>query len=68
MSTIVIRPAVRADLPQITSIYNHYVLNTPVTFDLEPVGPEQRVGWFNEHTEGARYQLFVSEDRGRILG
>ena len=68
MSTIVIRPAVRADLPQITSIHNHYVLNTPVTFDLEPVGPEQRVGWFNEHTEGARYQLFVSEDRGRILG
>ena len=68
MSTIVIIPAVRADLPQITSIYNHYVLNTPVTFDLEPVGPEQRVGWFNEHTEGARYQLFVSEDRGRILG
>jgi phosphinothricin acetyltransferase len=68
MSTIVIRPAARADLAQITSIYNHYVLNTPVTFDLEPVGPEQLVGWFNEHTEGARYRLFVSEDRGRILG
>jgi len=53
MSTIVIRPAARADLAQITSIYNYYVLNTPITFDIEPVGPEQRVEWFNEHTQGA---------------
>jgi phosphinothricin acetyltransferase len=68
MSTIAIRPATRADLPQITSIYNHYVLNTPITFDIEPLRPEQRVGWFEEHTQGARYQLFVSEDGERILG
>ena len=68
MSTIVIRPATRADLPQITSIYNHYVLNTPITFDIEPLGPEQRVGWFNEHTEGSRYRLLVGEEGGRILG
>lgn len=68
MSTIVIRPAIRADLPQITAIYNHYVLHTAITFDLEPVRPEQRMGWFDEHTEAARYQLFVTEDGGRILG
>jgi phosphinothricin acetyltransferase len=68
MSTVVIRPAIRADLPQITAIYNHYVLHTAITFDLEPVRPEQRVGWFDEHTEAARHQLFVSEGGGRILG
>jgi phosphinothricin acetyltransferase len=68
MSTILIRPAAPADLAQITSIYNYYVLNTPITFDIEPVGLEQRVEWFNEHTQGARYRLFVSEDGGRILG
>ena len=68
MSTIVVRPAAREDLAQITSIYNHYVLNTPITFDIEPAGPEQRLEWFNEHCEGARYRLFVSEDAGRILG
>jgi phosphinothricin acetyltransferase len=68
MSTIVVRPAARGDLAQITSIYNHYVLNTPITFDIESVGPEQRLEWFNEHTEGARYRLFVCEHEGRILG
>ena len=68
MSSIVVRPAAREDLAQITSIYNHYVLNTPVTFDIEPARPEQRLEWFNEHSEGARYRLFVSEDVGRILG
>ena len=68
MSTIVVRPAARGDLAQITSIYNHYVLNTPITFDIEAVGPEQRLEWFTEHTEGARYRLFVSEHGGRILG
>ena len=26
------------------------------------------MGWFNEHTEGARYRLFVGEEGGRILG
>lgn len=31
-----IRPATRADLPHLTETYNYYVLNTPVTFDVEP--------------------------------
>ena len=33
---LIIRPATRADLPRLTEIYNHYVINTPITFDLEP--------------------------------
>lgn len=33
MAEIHVRAAVRADLPQLTEIYNHYVLHTPVTFD-----------------------------------
>ncbi len=32
MPDILIRPAVRGDLPRLTEIYNHYVVNTPVTF------------------------------------
>ena len=64
----VVRPATQSDLTQITAIYNHYVLTTPITFDLEPVTPEQRVPWFHEHTEGPRYKLFVAEDDGHILG
>ncbi len=45
MSEIKIRTAVRSDLARITEIYNYYVLNTPVTFDVEPYTVEQRETW-----------------------
>jgi L-amino acid N-acyltransferase YncA len=32
-----IRPAIAADLPHIREIYNHYVLNSTVTFDEKPM-------------------------------
>jgi L-amino acid N-acyltransferase YncA len=35
MAEATIRPATRADLARLTEIYNYYVINTPVTFDLE---------------------------------
>jgi len=33
VSETIVLPAVDADLPSLTDLYNHYVLNTPVTFD-----------------------------------
>ncbi len=68
MAEIRVRPALRSDLPRITEIYNYYVVNTPITFDLEPVRAEERGHWFDEHSDGARYRLFVAEDDGRVLG
>src|SRR5262245_15426514 len=68
MATLV-RPAVEDDLAAITDIYNHYVVHTPITFDLQPVEVEGRRPWFREHAAGGRYRLFVAEDeRGRLLG
>ena len=63
-----IRPAMRDDLPRLTEIYNYYVVNTPITFDLEPVTVEQRVRWFDEHAGAGRHQLFVAEDAGLVVG
>jgi len=37
-----IRPAEPRDLPRLTEIYNYYVVNTPVTFDIEPYTVERR--------------------------
>ena len=34
-TTILTRPAVREDVLRLTEIYNHYVRETAVTFDLE---------------------------------
>ncbi|MDO8430847.1 MAG: N-acetyltransferase family protein [Candidatus Binatus sp.] len=63
-----IRLAVRSDLARIVEIYNYYVINTPITFDLHPFTPEQRVKWFEEHAGTARHRLFVAEDGCRVVG
>ena len=42
MDDVKIRPAMRADLARLTEIYNYYVINTPITFDLKPFTVEER--------------------------
>ncbi len=69
MTNITIRPAQLADLPRITEIHNHYVLNTHITFDVRPYTPEQRLAWFHEHSDARRYRLLVAEDSSAgVLG
>jgi phosphinothricin acetyltransferase len=46
MSEISIRAASKADLPRLTEICNHYVIHTPITFDVEPYTVERRAAWF----------------------
>ncbi len=67
MSDITIRPAVRADLPRLTEIYNHYVVHTPVTFDVEPYTVERRETWFSQFAASGRYRLFVAEENGSVV-
>jgi len=68
MSPISIRPAIRADLSRLTEIYNYYVVNTPVTFDVEPYIVEQRETWFSQFRASGRYRLLVAEENGLVLG
>ena len=68
MAQVKIRPAARDDLPRLTEIYNYYIINTPITFDLEPWTVEQRVQWFDEHAGTQRHRMFVAEDAGRVVG
>lgn len=65
---VFIRPARRSDLPRLTEIYNHYVIHTPVTFDLEPYTVERRTAWFEQFATTGRYRLMVAEDAGRVEG
>jgi hypothetical protein len=65
--TIRIRPANRADLPRLTEIYNHYVIHTPVTFDIEPYTVERRGAWFDQFALIGRYRLMVAEEDGLVL-
>jgi phosphinothricin acetyltransferase len=68
MADISIRPAVLSDLPRLTEIYNHYVVNTPVTFDIEPYTVEKRETWFSQFRPLGLHRLLVAEENGSVLG
>ena len=63
-----IRPAVAADLPALTEIYNHYIRHTPITFDLEPFSVEGRRKWFDQFAGASPYRLLVAAEEGAVLG
>jgi phosphinothricin acetyltransferase len=64
----VVRPATADDLEAINDIYNHYVLDSHVTFDDEPVTMEGRREWFTHYADHARHRVFVATDAGRVIG
>ena len=63
MALVSIRPALHTDLPRLTEIYNHYVIHTPVTFDLEPYTVERRMEWFGQFAPTGRHRLLVAVER-----
>lgn len=64
-----IRPAVLDDLPALTDIYNHYIVHTPITFDVKPYTVDARRAWFDEHGATGRHRLIVAiDDDGSIAG
>ncbi|WP_405728629.1 GNAT family N-acetyltransferase [Streptomyces sp. NBC_01537] len=63
-----VRPGREADLQALTDLYNHYVRETPITFDVEPLTLEQRRPWLLSHPEDGPYRLLVASQAGRVLG
>jgi phosphinothricin acetyltransferase len=66
--TVRIRPAQRDDLPRLTEIYNHYVVHTPITFDIEPYTVEKRAEWLEQFALTGRHRLVVAEVGGQVEG
>ncbi len=64
----VYRYAQEQDLPALTAIYNHYILNSAATFDLNVVTVEQRRLWFSHYNTEPRYKLLVAEFEGKVVG
>src|SRR5579863_6496421 len=62
------RAACNEDLPRLTEIYNHYVVHSPATFDLEPKTVAQRAEWFAQFAASGRHRLIIAEEAGTILG
>lgn len=65
-------PAIRAarseDLPALTGLYNHYVRETAITFDIEPYTVERRRPWLEQFAETGRHRLFVACEEDRPVG
>ncbi|MGW2641249.1 N-acetyltransferase family protein [Streptomyces sp. NPDC001348] len=65
-----VRPGVEGDLEALTDIYNHYVRETPITFDIAPFTPQERRPWLLSHPEDGPYRLMVAvaAESQEILG
>jgi phosphinothricin acetyltransferase len=61
---VIVRHAEPGDVPPLTEIYNHYVLHSQATFDVEPQTIEQRMEWFSHYAPTGRHKLLVAEDGG----
>ncbi|MZD08632.1 GNAT family N-acetyltransferase [Streptomyces sp. SID5785] len=59
-----------ADLDALTDLYNHYVRDTPITFDTAVFTPEERRPWLLSHLKDGRHPLLVARDPAtdRLLG
>src|ERR1700719_1223833 len=68
MSEVRIRAAQHEDLARINEIYNYYVVNTPVTFDVEPYTMERREAWFSQFATTGRHRLLVAEENEVVIG
>ena len=54
------------DLAAVNAIYNHYVLHSTCTYQLEPEGEAGRAAWFREH--GPAHPLLAAERDGTVVG
>jgi phosphinothricin acetyltransferase len=63
-----IRFARASELERLTEIYNYYVMNTPITFDLEPFSVAERGEWFRHYSASGPQRLLIAETDGLVVG
>lgn len=64
--SIRVRTAAVSDLSAIRDIYNHYVLTSTCTFQLEPDSEAERLAWFRQHSE--QHPVIVADAAGDVVG
>ena len=68
MSDVLIRHLEERDLPALLAIYNHYIVHTHITFDIEPRTLEDRRAWLSNFWRTGRHQCFVAVREGEAFG
>jgi len=56
------------DLEPLVELYNHYIRETAITFDLEPFTVDERRPWFEAFRTNGRYRLLVAELDSQVVG
>ncbi|WP_446743120.1 N-acetyltransferase family protein [Silvibacterium acidisoli] len=64
---MIIRPAMEADMPEITEIYNDVIRTSTAIYRDDPATLEERVQWFRVQQEKG-YAVIVAEEEGDITG
>lgn len=67
MASVSLRPASPADIPAITRIYRHAVLNGTASFELEPPDEAEMTRRMRTLIDG-NYPYLVAQENGTILG
>ncbi|MGC1308481.1 MAG: N-acetyltransferase family protein [Phormidesmis sp.] len=64
-----VRDFVIDDIQTLTELYNQYILETSITFDLEPYTVLQRQEtWMSHYASAGRHRLLIAEQAGQIAG
>ena len=61
-----IREATYSDTGMIAEIYNYYILNSIITFELDPISPEEIMNRMESYKEVGPYLVY--EENGEIIG
>lgn len=61
-----IREAKYSDVQMVAEIYNYYILNTAITFELEPVTPQEIMVRMKKSKEVGPYLVY--EENGEVIG
>ncbi len=62
-----VRAATEADVPAILDIYNHYIVNSIATFDVEPQTLDEKLAWFRLSTTRP-YCAIVADSDSEVIG
>lgn len=65
---ITIRHAKVTDLNIINDIYNYFILNSAITFDVEPWSMAKRTAWFNDIQNNKRLNVLVAVSKNKVIG
>lgn len=63
-----IRRAEERDLTRINEIYDHTIVGTAISFDLDPWDIERRREWWTHYSDTGPHQVFVAEVGGFVVG